>query len=170
MCQSNCFVLLFFFKYKNGVLFLFLINAIVESTSAPVVSLHLEGANFVDLEIKKKKILCFLFPICFVSIENSVGSGYCWSCPRQRKKVANSVGVDVRSLPRSVVMIRALTPLVPILPLLSHLLQCSDAGGGGARKKREMLQIIFLHVSLSEVCAFNSKREYFLHPTNSRFL
>lgn len=166
MCQSNCFVLLFFFKYKNGVLFLFLINAIVESTSAPVVSLHLEGANFVDLEIKKKKILCFLFPICFLLIENRVGSGYCWSCPRQRKKVANSV----RSLPRSVVMIRALTPLVPILPLLSHLLQCSDAGRGGARKKREMLQIIFLHVSLSEVCAFNSKREYFLHPTNSRFL
>lgn len=170
MCQSNCFVLLFFLKYKNGVLFLFLINAIVESTSAPVVSLHLEGANFVDLEIKKKKILCFLFPICFLLIENRVGSGYCWSCPRQRKKVANSVGVDVRSLPRSVVMIRALTPLVPILPLLSHLLQCSDAGWGGARKKREMLQIIFLHVSLSEVCAFNSKREYFLHPTNSRFL
>lgn len=143
-----------------------MINAIVESTSAPVVSLHLEGANFVDLEIKKKKILCFLFPICFLLIENRVGSGYCWSCPRQRKKVANSV----RSLPRSVVMIRALTPLVPILPLLSHLLQCSDAGWGGARKKREMLQIIFLHVSLSEVCAFNSKREYFLHPTNSRFL
>lgn len=165
MCQSNCFVLLFFFKYKNGVLFLFLINAIVESTSAPVVSLHLEGANFVDLEIKKKKILCFLFPICFLLIENRVGSGYCWSCPHQRKKVANSV----RSLPRSVVMIRALTPLVPILPLLSHLLQCSDAGGE-REKKREMLQIIFLHVSLSEVCAFNSKREYFLHPTNSRFL
>lgn len=131
MCQSNCFVLLFFLKYKNGVLFLFLINAIVESTSAPVVSLHLEGANFVDLEIKKKKILCFLFPICFLLIENRVGSGYCWSCPHQRKKDANSV----RSLPRSVVMIRALTPLVPILPLLSHLLQCSDAGRGGARKK-----------------------------------
>lgn len=67
MCQSNCFVLLFFLKYKNGVLFLFLINAIVESTSAPVVSLHLEGANFVDLEIKKKKnpLLSFSHLFCF---------------------------------------------------------------------------------------------------------